>query len=84
MKTVTVNTKKELINALEAANLTPTPLPTLPVEVNDLRIECGHADFAQPENAGRGLTSWYETCNLCGANREAYYSRSGLEHRAWR
>ncbi|MDD5059312.1 MAG: hypothetical protein PHQ60_15755 [Sideroxydans sp.] len=39
MKTVTVRTEQELRDALTAAGLTPTLLPTLPVEVAGLRIE---------------------------------------------
>jgi hypothetical protein len=83
MKTVTVGTIKQLKAALTDAGLTPTPLPTLPVEVGDLRIECAHSQYSMPSNAGKGLTSWYEVCRLCGAQRQAYYSRQGLEHSSW-
>lgn len=39
MRTVTVRTEQELRDVLIAAGLTPSPLPTLPVEVAGVRYE---------------------------------------------
>ena len=83
MKIITITTKGELRKELRKLGLTATPLPDLPVTIGDVTIKCSHARFTAPKTAGKGLTSWFDVCNTCGAMRKAWYSRYGLERGEW-
>ena len=79
-----VSTKKQIKEVLEKNGLTSTPLPTLPVTIKNISIECNHKYFEQPDNAGKGLTEWFEICKCCGSQRKTWYSDDGIHHTTWK
>jgi hypothetical protein len=79
-----VNTKRELKRVLKEHGLTSTPLPSLPVTIGNLTIECGHERFDSPRSAGKGMTDWYDTCKLCGKRRWVRYDKHNhIVHGPW-